>query len=370
MTRTKAYPGLNHPPPSHIWEIIRDDHPRDPEYPMFEELSGEDLLILDDLRSHREEVERLRKEDEDKSRLILAGMLRKEETFSRRELVDFARGLGIEVVADDEGTGTARTRKLKGLEKEKEQREAVERDRDIEEAKRPSRKTSKKHMSSGPRWDTSRDDSELDEEHETLRQELPIESEWPKQKKTRTSKVLPLNKTDSATSAAKPLTRSSKKGNDKTKSVKPAVVPKAHADRKIKPLPKRAKLVPIDNSPAIDTDIELTPQRRRFLESLAKRPVFYHPNGKARNLKAHERMSFLQEDEWTASVTPLSVECKACGFNTTLDSRSPKGYDTCLWMRHRTRCQAMYAAWLKRNGERDETFDSRIAVPHSDIEMK
>ncbi len=136
------------------------------------------------------------------------------------------------------------------------------------------------------------------------------------------------------------------------------------------PLPKRARLVPIDNSPEIDTDIELTPQRKRFLESLAKKPVFYHPNGKTRNLKAHERKSFLQEDEWTASVTLMSVECKACGFNKALDSRSSKGYDTTLWMKHRTRCQAIYAAWLKRNGERDDTFDSKIAVPHSDIEMK
>ncbi len=119
MTRTKAYPGLVRPPPSHISEIIRDDHPHDPEYPTLEELSGEDLLILDDLRSHREKVERLRKEDEDQSRLLLAGMLRKEETSSRLELLDFARGLGIEVVADNEGTGTTRTRKLKELEKEK-----------------------------------------------------------------------------------------------------------------------------------------------------------------------------------------------------------------------------------------------------------
>ncbi|KAK0229388.1 hypothetical protein EDD85DRAFT_145298 [Armillaria nabsnona] len=181
MTRTKAYPGLDRPPPSHISEIIRDDHPCDPEYPTLE-LSGEDLLILDDLRSHREEIERLRKEDEDKSRLLLAGMLRKEETFSRRELRDFARGLGIEVVADDEGTGTTRTRKLKELENEKEQREAVERERDIEEARR-SRKTNKKPRYSGPRWDTSRDDSELDdEEHETLRQELAIEAKAEKDK--------------------------------------------------------------------------------------------------------------------------------------------------------------------------------------------
>ncbi len=119
MTRTKAYPGLDRPPPSHISEIIRDDHPHDPEYPTLEELSEEDLLILDDLRSHHEEVERLRKEDEDQSRLLLAGMLRKEETSSRLELLDFARGLGIEVVADNEGTGTMRTRKLKELEKEK-----------------------------------------------------------------------------------------------------------------------------------------------------------------------------------------------------------------------------------------------------------
>ncbi|KAK0229379.1 hypothetical protein EDD85DRAFT_852934 [Armillaria nabsnona] len=182
MTRTKAYPGLDRPPPSHISEIIRDDHPRDQEYPTLEELSGEDLLILDDLRSHREEVERLRKENEDQSRLLLAGMLRKEETFSRRELLDFARGLGIEVVADDEGTGTTRTRKLKELEKEKEQREAVERECDIEEAKR-SRRTNKKPTSSGPRWDTSRDNSELDdEEHETLRQELAIEAKAEKDK--------------------------------------------------------------------------------------------------------------------------------------------------------------------------------------------
>ncbi|KAK0197612.1 hypothetical protein F5146DRAFT_1116730 [Armillaria mellea] len=143
MTRTKAYPGLERPPPSHISEIIRDDHPYDPEYPMFVELAGEDLLILEDLRRHREEVERLRKADEDERRLLLARMLRKEETFSRRELVDFARGLGIEVVAHNEGSGTARTRKLKEQEKEKEQRDAVERECRIEEAKRPSRTTRK-----------------------------------------------------------------------------------------------------------------------------------------------------------------------------------------------------------------------------------
>ncbi len=119
MTRTKLYPGLDRPPLSHISEIIREDHPRDQEYPTLQELSGEDLLILDDLRSYREEVERLRKEDKGQSRLLLAGMLRKEETFTCLELLDFTRGLGIEVVANDEGTGTARTHKLKELEKEK-----------------------------------------------------------------------------------------------------------------------------------------------------------------------------------------------------------------------------------------------------------
>ncbi|KAK0472668.1 hypothetical protein IW261DRAFT_1661338 [Armillaria novae-zelandiae] len=219
MTRTKAYPGLDRPPPSHVSEIIRDDYARDPEYPMFEELAGEDLLILDDLRSHREVVERLRKEDEDKSRLLLAGMLRKEETFSRRELVDFARRLGIEVVTtDDQGTGTARTRKLKELEKAKEQRDAMERECHIEEVKKPSRKSSKKPRSSGPRWDLSFNHSEPEEDEETSCRELAIEYDEPKRKMTRTSsKVSPLNKTDAATSVARPLTRSSRQGEDKEK---------------------------------------------------------------------------------------------------------------------------------------------------------
>ncbi|KAK0227523.1 hypothetical protein IW262DRAFT_1454663 [Armillaria fumosa] len=357
MTRTKAYPGLDRPAPSHISEIIRDDHPRDPEYPMFEELAGEDLLIVDDLRSHREGVERLRKEDEDKSRLLLAGMLRKEETFSRRELVDFARKLEIEVVADDEGGGTARTRKLKELEKAKEQRDAVERACHLEsEVKRPSRKSSKKPRSSGPRGDPSYDNLELDEDQDTSRQELAIE----RRKETRTSKVLPLNKTDAATFVTRPLTRSSRKGEDNTKPVRLAIV-SARVDREIKPLPKRAKLVPIDNSPRVGSRIQLTPPRKRFLESLAERPIFYHPNGKVRkNLKAHERKLFLEEDEWTASVTPFSVKCKACGFNSGLDLRSSPGYDTSLWIRHRTRCRPMYAAWLKKNGERNDAFESTI----------
>ncbi|KAK0475650.1 hypothetical protein EDD18DRAFT_1387680 [Armillaria luteobubalina] len=361
MTRTKAYPGLDRPPPSHISEIIRDDHPRDPDYPMFEELAGEDLLILDDLRSHREEIERARKEDEDKSRLLLAGMLRKEETFSRRELVDFARDMGIEVVADDQGTGTARTRKIKELEKAKEQRDAVERACHIEsEVKRPSRKSSKKPRSSGPRWDPSYDNLELDEDQDTSRQELVIEHDEPKRKQTRTSKVLPLNKTDAATSVTRPMTRSSRKGEDEANSVPLAIVPEACADREIKLLPKRASLVPIGNSTKVYGRIQLTPQRKRFLESVAEKPVFYHPDGKVRNLKAHERKSLLQEDEWTASVTPFSFECEACGSERALDSRSALGYDFSLWIKHRKTCRPMYAAWLKKNRERDDTFDSTI----------
>ncbi|KAK0209964.1 hypothetical protein DFS33DRAFT_1270073 [Desarmillaria ectypa] len=348
MARTKVYPGLNRPLPSHISEIIRNDHSCDPEYPTLEELSGNDLLMLDGLRRHCEERETLDKEEDNKRRWLFAGMLRKEEKFSHRELVDFARGLGIEVDADaDAGdSGTARTKKMREKEREREQREAVEREYSNKEPKMLSRKVNGQARSSGPRWLTSREEFTCEEEeHKPWEQEENIEIRKPLQKQARKSKVLPPTKMIAENSVTETfLTRSSTKEKEKKDVV---IVNKSGSSRKIMPLPKRPRLVPIDNNSKTEAgrvrSIDLTPQRKQFLDSLAKKPISYHPDGKERNLKSYERMKFLQEDEWAASVAAFSVECKACGCFTSLDPRSPKGYDPSLWMRHRTRCQEIFA---------------------------
>ncbi|KAK0209962.1 hypothetical protein DFS33DRAFT_1401465 [Desarmillaria ectypa] len=105
-------------------------------------------------------------------------MLRKEEKFSHRELVDFARGLGIEVDADaDAGdSGTARTKKMREKEREREQREAVEREYSNKEPKMLSRKVNGQARSSGPRWLTSREEFTCEEEeHKPWEQEENIE---------------------------------------------------------------------------------------------------------------------------------------------------------------------------------------------------
>ncbi|KAG7439325.1 uncharacterized protein BT62DRAFT_924774 [Guyanagaster necrorhizus] len=89
--------------------------------------------MLDRFRRHREELERLHEEEEDQQRRIVAGMLKKDEIFSRRELVDFAKGLGIDVDTDADGGGTARTRKIKEREIERKEGEEFGRDDDGQE---------------------------------------------------------------------------------------------------------------------------------------------------------------------------------------------------------------------------------------------
>ncbi|KAK0440016.1 uncharacterized protein EV420DRAFT_1582893 [Desarmillaria tabescens] len=135
---------------------------------------------------------------------------------------------------------------------------------------------------------------------------------------------------------------------------RPAVTIKMN--RKILPLPKRAKL-PASVDP-----------RQMFLKSLIQPAQL--PGEKAHKTD-EERLYFLQQDPCVdvQSISRQLVVCNKCRKPVLLDRRRNAGYYASAWVKHKKTCLEVYRAWLIEHGYDDPAW-IREAERRRDAKLK
>ncbi|KAK0471319.1 hypothetical protein IW261DRAFT_1597406, partial [Armillaria novae-zelandiae] len=106
---------------------------------------------------------------------------------------------------------------------------------------------------------------------------------------------------------------------------------------------ENVKSIPGNSSPLKDqSDSNLcldTPIHAQFLTSLAYPKSF----GSRCQTTTEECLEFFGNEEWAKVLSPMSVQCKACGKIYQLDPTVNGAYDPSEWILHRKDCAGIYA---------------------------